>query len=82
MAKVIKRKELALPVYEMNNGSVAEVVSWPPDDEFIGSVIQRRGDDIIIIGKSNYYPDFFNADDAKLEKFTVRLLTEGTLIEL
>lgn len=58
MAKVIKRKELALPVYEMNNGSVAEVVSWPPDNEFIGSVIQRRGDDIIIIGKSNYYPDF------------------------
>lgn len=43
MAKVIKRKELALPVYEMNNGSVAEVVSWPPDNEFIGSVIQRRG---------------------------------------
>lgn len=83
MAKV-KSRTNEVYLGSMKDGDVAEVISWFNDEIEMGTVVQRYGNALIIIGKysGESYPTIFNGGDEELNNAEVRILNSGSEIIL
>lgn len=89
MAKVIKRASDVISLSKMRDGDVAEVVKWYDSLVPVGTVIQRYGEAVVLIGeaKGKCYPLIFDLECDYLEYkylryIEVRILPKGTVITL
>lgn len=82
MATVKKFNEEIVCLSKMEDGDVAEIIAWT-DRREIGKVIQRYGNNIIIIGEpyGSSYPTILGYDNVD-EECLVKILSKGTTIEL
>lgn len=88
MAKVIRKTDTG-PIYSMEDGDVAELVTGININNDIilekGTVIQRRGLDIIVIGEPTMpLPSIMGCTmpNNAWNRALVRILPKGTLIQL
>lgn len=88
MAKVTKRVD-TVSLFNMKDGDIAEVVKWYDSLVPVGTVIQRYGEAVVLIGeaKGKCYPLIFDLECDYLEYkylryIEVRILPKGTVITL
>lgn len=83
MAKVVSNSN-SIPIHYMKDGDVAEIVQSSISALEIGTVVQRFGDQIILIGKHSEvsYPRLVYASAKNKTKICVKILPKGTLIQL
>lgn len=76
-----------IPVGELKDGQLAEVISWDEYEDCIGTIVQRFENHLISVGEpwhkawSNFYLGHINAKFLT-NKFTVRILSPGELLEV
>nr|DAW84401.1 MAG TPA: hypothetical protein [Caudoviricetes sp.] len=83
MAKVVNHEYQKLA--DMQDGDVAEVITWHDEDFQMGDVFQRHGSAAIFIGvpSGDCYPNLFDVTSApKVRDVQIRILPTGTVIEL
>jgi len=83
MAKVINEVGSDICVLDMNDGDVAVITNWSYDGH-IGEVVQRYKDVLISIGQRSglCWPNIFEGSESTRKSCKVRILKEGTQIEL
>lgn len=88
MAKVVQKSDIG-PINSMKDGDVAELLTGINiNNDMVlerGTVIQRYGSNIIVIGKAfKEVPDLIGESiyDSAWSKVIIRLLPKGTLIQL
>lgn len=84
MAKVLEKGN-AVALGEMKDGDVAEVVKWKNDNVPQGTVVQRYGKAIVLIGvqENRCYPTIFDAVvSISSGEYLVSILPKGTKIIL
>lgn len=83
MAKVVSNSDL-IPIHYMQDGDVAEIVQSSISALEIGTVVQRFGNHIILIGElsDTSYPRLVYASAENDSKVCVKILPKGTLIQL
>lgn len=84
MAKVLEKGN-AVALVEMKDGDVAEVVKWRNDSVPQGTVVQRYGKAIILLGEPecHCYPVIFDAEKSVSSgEYIVSILPKGTKIIL
>lgn len=84
MAKVINSKIRVACLTDMKDGDVAEVINWLGDGMDPGTVVQRYGDALIVIGarRGECYPTIFTAASSELCNCKVMILPPGSAIML
>lgn len=84
MATVIKSAPITGDIHIMKDGDVAEILKWHDPDVSIGSVIQRYGNSVVLIGEGHGkgYPNIFECDSKVLSKIEVKILPKGSTIVL
>ena len=72
-------------IQNMNDGDLAEVLEWHPYDRNVGTILQRYGNYLIVVGKSSCegFGEFFNNSTImKNCKAIVRILEKGTILKV
>lgn len=83
MAKIIKEVSQEVSVYSMKDGEIGIITSWG-GPAYVGRIVQRHGDKLITIGQDSgkSWGGFFEASMPRLDGYLVRILPNGTKIEL
>lgn len=81
--RIVSPISSGIRVYEMNDGDIAEIISWPSGlEKHVGNIVQRSGNDLVRLGetKANSWLNFFANEDYSVCQ--VRILPPGTRIEI
>ena len=84
MAKVLEKSNV-VALSEMKDGDVAEVIKWRNNYALKGTLVQRYGKAIILLGEPEYkcYPTIFDAvKSVSSGEYLVTILPKGTKIIL
>ena len=84
MARVLEKSNV-VALSEMKDGDVAEVIKWIDDGVPQGTVVQRYGKAIVLIGvqENRCYPVMFDAvRSVSSGEYLVTILPKGTKIIL
>ncbi len=70
---------VGIPIDEMNDGAIAVITKWKDDYLPAGTLLQRCGESIILLGRpwSSSFPSFFKTPS---HDFYVRILEPGEII--
>lgn len=70
-----------IAVYEMRDGQIGIITKWRLHDLYIGKIVQRFEDSIIVIGEEsdNSWPNFCHN---KFDDCRVRILPNGTQLTI
>lgn len=71
-----------ISVFEMKDGQIAVITKWPCDSLYIGKIVQRYGNSLMVIGMDcgNGWPVFY--DGLPDPAYRVRLLQPGETITI
>lgn len=80
--KITSEKRNTIHPFELKDGEMAIITEWIFNQSYLGEIVQRFGEDLIVIGKpsKHSYLNFFN--NKKITNQQVRVLTVGTQIEI
>ncbi len=85
--KLISETTTTIPVGQMQDGEIAIVTKWSNCDGYIGDIVQRYADYLLVVGKPSGkgWGRMFN-DPSKAfmdnGECMVRILPKGTVIEI
>lgn len=76
----VETKERGVPMSEMRDGHLAEIIEWPDEPSRIGQVIQHgRGTHLVVLGEPS---DAHFVADADRKTCRVRILHPGDTIRI
>lgn len=79
--RLVKQNDGSIPVIGMKPGQVAVITKWPHDHSFIGAIVQRWHDHLVIIGGTNGWSYLFRSVDV-FDTCYVRILQPGEILEV
>lgn len=80
--KIIEEKLTDVSISEMKDGDIGIITKWADSKTVISTIVQRCGGSIIALGEHSEesYPTALNSSD--IDSLRVRILPEGTILEI
>jgi len=77
MVRLKKNYGNSIPLKEMKDGQIAEIVEYPLSPSYIGDIVMRHGDDLLVVGMVEGCSWSGIFDDGSIDdRDTVRLLRD------
>lgn len=80
--EIVDREVNDISIDEMNDGEIGVITKWGDYPKYIGSVIQRYNDILIVIGEHSDKSFSTCYDDGDNTNYRVRILPTGTLLKI